>query len=136
MSSITIDLAAIDRMAYEPGGGIALAVEETAQAFVEDAKRTLDIPVVFTGYFNAQVGGVFRRFGRSAPNPPPGPPRRRTGDLVNSIRWTRSSLDRAAVYVVSDPSTQAHRHDNRLYSKYLRDQGYKFLSFELPETFH
>lgn len=135
--SIMIDEAAIRRLATEPGGGIALAVEETAQAFVEDAQRTLSIDVVYTGYFSSQVEGVFRRFPRSAPNPPPGPPRRRTGDLQRSIRWTRDpAIDPAAVYVISDAATSSHRHDNPDYSALLRSQGYKFLSFELPETFH
>lgn len=136
MSTITINEAAIRELTRDPAGGIAAAVQETADAFVEDAQRTLSIPVVYDGYFNAQVGGVFRRFGRSAPNPPPGPPRRRTGDLMRSIKSVRGTTDPSVVYVVSDPDTSSHRHDNYDYSRLLRNQGYKFLSFELPETFH
>ena len=136
MKAITIDSAAIKRLVSDPGGGIALALEETAQAFVEDAQRTLDIPQVFSGYFTSRTPEGFLRHGRTAfSNPPPGPPRRRTGDLVRSIKWTRDPARPNAVYVVSDPGTQVYRHDTVLYSKLLRDQGYKFLSFELPENF-
>lgn len=132
--NITIDEAAIKRLAREPGGGIALAVEETAQAFVEDAQRTLSVPQVYSGFVTVMKGGVFRRVGRAFPNPPPGPPRRRTGDLQRSIRWTRGGLDPAAVYVISDAATSSNYHDNVNYSALLRSQGYKFLSFELPEN--
>lgn len=134
--NITVDVAAINRLVNEPGGAIALALEETAQSFVEDAQRTLNIPQVSVPRALRTRGsrGV-QRLGSYYPNPPPGPPRRRTGDLVRSIKWTRGGPDPNAVYVVSDPTTQAFKHDNRLYSKWLRDRGYKFLSFELPETF-
>jgi hypothetical protein len=136
VKTVTVDVAAINRLATEQGGAISLALEETAQAFVEDAKQTLSIDAIPAGWATVRLQrGAIRRVRTYFPNPPPGPPRRRTGDLVDSIKWTRDGTG-PEVYVVSDPTTQINFHDDFLYSKWLRDQGYKFLSFELPETFH
>lgn len=121
-TEITIFPEAIEAIVNNPFGSIALECSRVADdILVKDAKETLSIP----------------RFGHY-PNPAPGPPRRRTGDLVASIRSDRPVVDNRGlvVYVVSDPSAASHRHYDPNYSQWLRTRGYKFLSFELPETFH
>lgn len=113
---------ALETVVNNPFGSVAEQCSRYAdEIFVADAKRTLSIPRI--GHY---------------PNPAPGPPRRRTGDLVNSIRSDRPVVDNRGlvVYVVSDASAASHRHFDPNYSQWLRTRGYKFLSFELPETFH
>lgn len=114
---------AIREVVNDPNGSVAAALANNGNDFVQDAKNTLNI-----GYV------------RGSRNPPPGPPRRRSGDLFNSITATRPTIDfdtgLLAVTVFSDRNVYTHEHHDPFHGQWLLDHGYKFLSFELPETFH
>lgn len=114
--------AAIEAMIHSPSSPVVQACEALAQSFADDARATLGI----------------QRIGRY-PNPAPGPPRRRTGDLQRSIKVAPPEFDPGlVVYVIADASIANHPkgRGGPYYPKWLLDNGYKFLSFELPETFH
>lgn len=115
--------SAIREVVNSPGGSIAEALTANAAEFVRDAKNTLSLP---------RISGTT--------NPAPGPPRRRSGDLFNSITQTTPVIDfdtgLIAVTVFSDKNVYTHPHHDELHGQWLLDHGYKFLSFELPETFH
>lgn len=120
--SVTIFEAGIEEMATQPNGAVAHACNALAQQFAEDARATLGV----------QKSGNY-------PNPAPGPPRRRSGDLQRSIKVAPPEIDSEGlvVYVISDASIANHGDPRGpYYTRWLLDHGYKFLSFELPETFH
>lgn len=123
MSEIVIYDAAIREVVNDPNGSVAAALVNNGREFVQDAKNTLNF---------AYVPGTR--------NPPPGPPRRRSGDLYNSITATPPTIDFTsgliAVTVYSDRNVYTHEHHDPQHGQWLLDHGYKFLSFELPETFH
>ena len=99
-----------------PAGPIARWLEEVAENIVvPDAQEALSVP---HGFLAA----------RGELNPPPGPPRKRTGDLISSIKVVPAVSSQGvtgeidiAVYVVSDAD-----HDG-LYAPVLLGQGYHFL---------
>lgn len=115
--------AMVREVVNDPNGSVAAILSNNAREFAQDAKNTLSIPYL-----------------HGARNPPPGPPRRRSGDLFNSITTTQPLIDfdtgLIAVTVYSDRNVYTHEHHDPFHGQWLLDHGYKFLSFELPETFH
>lgn len=123
VTEIVIYDAAIREVVNDPNGSVAAILSSNAREFAQDAKNTLSF-----------------RYISGTRNPPPGPPRRRSGDLYNSIATTLPTIDfdtgLIAVTVYSDRNVYTHEHHDPLHGQWLLDHGYKFLSFELPETFH
>lgn len=114
--SVTIFEVALDAFANDPSGPIARELEKAARDIVAPlAAQTLSEPAVRVGRFWDL-------------NPPPGPPRRRTGDLINSIEVLPATIGTnmtgewgATVYVAADPD-----HGFR-YGPWLLGREYRFL---------
>jgi hypothetical protein len=86
--------------------------------FAEDARKNLAVPRPHGG-----------RDGKGR-NPAPGPPFRRTGDLVRSITVEPAKMDNGelTVFVSSDPGSSAHFHYQPDYARWLLDAQYEFLT--------
>lgn len=83
-------------------------LERQAQRIVEKAKTNLSNPFI-----------------RGELNPPPGPPRLRTGDFRNSMQHTHATIgqDGLEVEVIATAVHQGH-----LYPRTLNDRGYLIIS--------
>lgn len=112
MSGVIVFDAAIEAWANNPNGGIALEVERVAREIVvTDAQETISVP----------RGGL-------RTNPAPGPPRRRTGHLRDSIKAEPATNDGDGLVVYV---TAGAIHKGNLYIEWLTTHGYKLLSWEL-----
>jgi hypothetical protein len=101
----------------DPSGPVADELERVAHAIVvPDAVEALSVP-------GTRLGGSWEG------NPAPGPPRRRSGDLVASLEVLPAVLSAnltgdvgLAVHVAADPA-----HQGFAYGRHLLNQGYAFL---------
>jgi hypothetical protein len=113
MSVVFLD-AEFDAFVNDISGPIANELERVATvAVLPDAWALLDRPWAGWGDLN----------------PPPGPPRKRTGDLQDSLEVIPAVVALnltgdlgVAVYVAADPE-----HNGFKYALHLREQGYKWL---------
>lgn len=124
MKAPVISDAAISAFVNQVDSVVALEMVRQAEAvFVRDAQDNLNVPRPHRG----RTG-----FGT---NPPPGPPYRRSGDLVRSIHAEAPQIESGhlVVYVASDPSSSSHEHYQPDYARWLLDQQYDFLTPAVTE---
>lgn len=120
--------AAISALARDPGGGIARALTLFAQEQVVDARETLKEPrqraTPFQIWAVRAAGGI-----HTTDNPPPGPPFKRSGELIKSIAVLPPEVDSRGMKV-QVVATATAKHDGFAYPRHLRNHGYHFLSWE------
>jgi hypothetical protein len=109
MTSFTYFPAAMKQVVNEPRGGVETTLLFWATKAQNKARGLLSDPY---------AGGRSR-------NPPPGPPKKRTGDLVNSIRVGSPYLAENGLIAVPVNSVAVHRGFD--YSRWLRDNNYEFI---------
>jgi len=102
--------AALKALVNNPEGGVARELQRVGDRIADLARESIGTDWV-----------------RGVLNPPPGPPKRRSGDLQNSIRREDAvtTTDGLAVYV-----TASSEHRGADYSLILRGQGYVFLDLD------
>ena len=94
-----------------PAGPVARELERVGDAVVAATKENLNDP-----------------YDRRTLNPPPGPPKRRTGDLLNSVRREDARLMEGRLEVVC-VAPAVHR--GWYYDQELRKRGYKFVDLDM-----
>lgn len=94
-----------------PTSEIAEFLEELGEKIAEAARQTLGDPYV-----------------RGQLNPPPGPPKRRTGDLQASVKSEPPIIEEGAI-TINVTASSIHRGAD--YAIILRNQGYEFVNLEL-----
>lgn len=100
---------ALRQIVNEPGGGIEQKLSGVAGRIKTTAQTNLSDPYA----------------GRGSRNPAPGPPKRRTGDLVESVVVGSVTYGDDGLIVVPVNSTAVHRGFD--YSRWLRDNSYEFI---------
>lgn len=99
---------AMKQVVNEPGGGIEQNLTFWAVKAQNRAKTLLSRP-----------------YERGVANPPAGPPKRRTGDLIASVHVGSTTMMPDGL--ISVPVNSAAYHGSRNYSQILREQGYVFI---------
>lgn len=124
MKAPIINDGAIRAFVNKTDGVVALEMERLAEAiFVRDAQDNLNVPRPHGGRDGLGM------------NKPPGPPFKRSGDLVRSIHAEAPKIEGAGlvVYVSSDPTSSSHKHYQPDYAQLLLNQQYDFLTPEVKE---
>lgn len=101
--------------------GMALLLESPVGPVGRELERVADVVVAAT------KENLNDPYDRRTLNPPPGPPKRRTGDLLTSVRREDARLleGRLAVVCVA-PAV----HRGWYYDQILRQRGYKLIDLE------
>lgn len=140
--SVTFNEGVIESL-LSPSGPVAAFVDAVMETTVlPEARDALAIPAIrFTSNRVSDEGlrgppilgrGASTVRNTWSPNPPPGPPYRRSGDLIASLGFTPAIREgRWLVSYGTAPAT----HGGFLYPELLRQRGYKFLPLDDPR-FH
>lgn len=99
----------VELLINEPHGGMSVELEAQGQRLAGITRANLSHPYE----------------GRASRNPAPGPPKRRTGDLVDSVTVQPPQIGFAGLVEVLLTSTSVHRGLD--YSLWLRENGYQFI---------
>jgi len=148
-ASVIFNDAAFDAMVNDIAGPIGrFLVAVTEESVLPEAVDALSVPAIRFGSnklatsrsaiavgtlerASAQWSSVSSDIIRNtwAPNPPPGPPMRRTGDLIDSLEAVGPLIDEGGIvaYGVAFVS-----HGGFGYPIELRDRGYKFFPLDDP----
>jgi hypothetical protein len=139
--SVTIEVnqGVVDNLFGETGPLAAFLVGVMESVVIPEATDALSVPAIrfssnrlsdaaLRSEPNLGAGaGLIRN--TWAPNPPPGPPFRRTGDLINSLGV--SSPVREGRWLVVYGTANA-THGGFLYPEHLRKRGYQFFPLGDP----
>jgi hypothetical protein len=123
MTSFTYFPAAMKQVVNEPRGGVETTLLFWATKAQNRTKERLSSPYA-PGQRSRFQRGAFSSAGHYT-NPPPGPPKKRSGDLVDSIRVGSPYIAENGLIAVPVNSVAVHRGTN--YSQWLRDEGYVFI---------
>lgn len=109
LTRFTFNEPAFRQMVNQPGGGVEAFLHRQGVRVQGATQAALSVPWP----------------GRQDRNPPPGPPRLRSGDLRNSIRVDGAVIGDDGFIEIPVASASVHRGFD--YSDWLRDNGYEFV---------
>lgn len=119
----------IELFIHDPAGPVGTYLETVAlERVLPDAYRALSVPNVLQSVGADGNGGWI-------PNPPPGPPMLRSGQLLANIHPTPPMIDErgnVVVYVTSDPIGDGGQH---YVKNYLLPRGYRFMGDDPNYTY-
>lgn len=110
LAGFTFFPEALRQLVNEPNGGIETKMSTVAERIKNVAQDNLSTPYP----------------GSRSRNPAPGPPKRRTGDLVASITVGSVAYGDDGLIMVPVNSAAVHRGFD--YSRWLRDNDYVFIN--------
>lgn len=141
MIDVDVNQGAVDAMLLSEAGPVAAYLTVVTESVVlPEARDALAIPAIrwnsnrlSDSALSGPPGIVSGRSGTTrntwAPNPPPGPPYRRTGDLIASLGVHPPTRDEKGLVVYG---TATARHGGWLYPEILIQRGYRFLPLGDP----